>query len=226
MARKHHPDTNPGDKKAEAKFKEVQAAYDVLSDAEKRSMYDRYGTAAFEGMAAAGPRTGAGVDRARADPASNRSISASSLDPARPEERRSTSRPAASLRKSSVACAVVGRGGAPRASGRGRVGIWKRRSTSPSSRPRAAVKRRSRSSAMDVAKSLVVKIPPGVESGAKLRLRGQGEPGEERRPKGDLTIIVQVDPHPYFTRDGRNLSVEVPVTPAEGVLGAKMTSPR
>src|SRR5947199_5529300 len=57
MARKHHPDVNPGDKKAEAKFKEAQQAYDVLSDAEKRALYDRYGKAAFEGMAAAGPRT-------------------------------------------------------------------------------------------------------------------------------------------------------------------------
>src|SRR5262249_54177255 len=59
QARKYHPDVNPGDKKAEAKFKEVQQAYDILSDAEKRSLYDRYGTAAFEGMAAAGPRSGA-----------------------------------------------------------------------------------------------------------------------------------------------------------------------
>src|SRR5215467_10549712 len=58
LARKHHPDVNPGDKKAEAKFKEAQEAYDILSDAEKRSLYDRYGHAAFEGMAA-GPRTSA-----------------------------------------------------------------------------------------------------------------------------------------------------------------------
>src|SRR5207248_7989264 len=59
LARKHHPDVNPGDKKAEAKFKEAQQAYDILSDPEKRSLYDRYGNAAFEGMAAAGPRTNA-----------------------------------------------------------------------------------------------------------------------------------------------------------------------
>src|SRR5262249_46332044 len=59
LARKYHPDVNPGDKTAEAKFKEVQQAYDVLSEPEKRSRYDRFGDAAFEGMAAAGPRTGA-----------------------------------------------------------------------------------------------------------------------------------------------------------------------
>src|SRR3954471_10834945 len=59
LARTHHPDVNPGDKTAESKFKEAQQAYDILSDAEKRSLYDRYGKAAFEGMAAAGPRAGA-----------------------------------------------------------------------------------------------------------------------------------------------------------------------
>src|SRR4051794_25297307 len=58
QARKHHPDVNPGDKKAEAKFKAAQQAYDVLSDAEKRALYDRYGRAGVEGMAA-GPRAGA-----------------------------------------------------------------------------------------------------------------------------------------------------------------------
>src|SRR6187551_3514645 len=59
LARQHHPDVNPGDKTAEARFKEAQQAYDVLSDAEKRSLYDRYGKAGFEGMAASGPRSGA-----------------------------------------------------------------------------------------------------------------------------------------------------------------------
>src|SRR6266540_877486 len=69
LARKYHPDVNPGDKTAEAKFKEAQQAYDVLSDAEKRALYDRYGTAAFEGMAAAGPRSGASEWTSRqADP--------------------------------------------------------------------------------------------------------------------------------------------------------------
>src|SRR3954467_15382307 len=59
LARKYHPDVNPGDKTAEGKFKEAQQAYDILSDPEKRSLYDRYGHAAFEGRGAAGPRSGA-----------------------------------------------------------------------------------------------------------------------------------------------------------------------
>src|SRR3954452_16468385 len=59
LARKYHPDVNPGDKKAEANFKEAQSAYDILSDAEKRAVYDRYGRAGFEGIRPAAPRAGA-----------------------------------------------------------------------------------------------------------------------------------------------------------------------
>ena len=74
MARKHHPDVNPGDKTAEGKFKEVQQAYDILSEPEKRALYDRYGTAAFEGMAAAGPRTSASEWTARFGEPGNETI--------------------------------------------------------------------------------------------------------------------------------------------------------
>ena len=75
------------------------------------------------------------------------------------------------------------------------------------------------------AESLVVKIPPGIDTGAKLRLKGQGEPGTKSTPAGDLTITVQVEPHPYFKRDGQNLQVEVPITIGEAVLGAKIEVP-
>src|SRR5262249_6273932 len=73
--------------------------------------------------------------------------------------------------------------------------------------------------------ALVVKIPPGIESGAKLRLRGQGEASEAGAARGDLTITVTVQPHPYFTREGRKLLVEVPITVAVAVLGAKVEVP-
>src|SRR4051795_5475793 len=65
LARKHHPDVNPGDKKSEASFKEVQKAYDVLSDPEKRSLFDQVGPSAFDGTSA-GPRSGAAEWAARA----------------------------------------------------------------------------------------------------------------------------------------------------------------
>jgi DnaJ-class molecular chaperone len=73
--------------------------------------------------------------------------------------------------------------------------------------------------------SLVVKIPPGVDTGSKLRLRGQGEADSPGGPRGDLLITIQVEPHPYYTRDGRNLVVEAPVSAAEAILGAKIEVP-
>jgi DnaJ-class molecular chaperone len=73
--------------------------------------------------------------------------------------------------------------------------------------------------------SLVVKIPPGIDTGAKLRLKGQGEPGTKNSPAGDLTITVQVEPHSYFKREGQNLQVEVPISLGEAVLGAKIDVP-
>jgi DnaJ-class molecular chaperone len=73
--------------------------------------------------------------------------------------------------------------------------------------------------------SLVVKIPPGIDTGAKLRLKGQGETGGKGMPAGDLTITVHVDPHHYFKREGQNLQVEVPITVSEAILGAKIDAP-
>jgi DnaJ-class molecular chaperone len=73
--------------------------------------------------------------------------------------------------------------------------------------------------------TLTVKIPPGTDSGARLRLRGRGEPGDSGAPAGDLIIQVEVAPHPYFTRDGRDLQVEVPISLDEAVLGARIDVP-
>jgi DnaJ-class molecular chaperone len=73
--------------------------------------------------------------------------------------------------------------------------------------------------------TLEIKIPPGTESGRKLRLKGRGGSGEKGAPPGDLTITVEVQPHPYFQRDGANLSIEVPIAIDEAVLGAKIEVP-
>jgi DnaJ-class molecular chaperone len=73
--------------------------------------------------------------------------------------------------------------------------------------------------------NLVVKIPPGVDTGSKLRLKGQGEPGPKGGQPGDLTIVITVEPHTYFKREGRNLLVEVPITVAEAILGARIDVP-
>jgi curved DNA-binding protein len=232
QARKNHPDVNPGDKKAEARFKEAQQAYDILSDAEKRALYDRYGRAAFKGMAAAGPRTSAQDWTHRTGGPGFESFDFSEFfGPG----------------------GAAGAGAGPTVEPEGGAGIFEeligrmrggragRRPGSPMGpRPGRNLEAtlaipfltavRGGETTIDIERdhrreSLVVKIPPGIESGAKLRLRGQGEPGEKGAPNGDLTILVTVESHPFFSRDGRNLTVEVPITLSEAVLGARVDVP-
>ncbi|WP_165245091.1 DnaJ C-terminal domain-containing protein [Paludisphaera soli] len=223
LARQYHPDVNPGDKTAEKNFKEVQQAYDVLSDQEKRSMYDRYGAAGFEGMGAAGPRTSASEWTARFGQPGQETVDFSEF------------------------FGGFGQGGGG-AGGEGGSGLFedllgRMRGGKAAGRPRAGrdveaslsvpflTAVRGGQTSIEVQRgdgrreSLVVKIPPGVDEGSKLRLKGQGEPGPKGSPAGDLTIVLAIEPHPYYKREGRDLLVEVPLTVAEAVLGAKVEVP-
>ncbi len=226
LARKLHPDVNPGDKTAEAKFKEVQQAYDILSEPEKRSRYDRFGDAAFEGMAAAGPRAGAQDFTFRFGEPGFENVDFSQF------------------------FGSMGRGGHAATDEEDETGggglfedlLGRMRSGRPG-RPRAGrpmeahltipflTAVRGGETTIEVQRAdgqtetLVVKIPPGVETGSKVRLKGRGEPGPKGAPAGDLIIRLTVQPHPYFRREGRDLIVEVPITVGEAILGAKIDVP-
>ncbi|MFO0892926.1 MAG: DnaJ C-terminal domain-containing protein [Isosphaeraceae bacterium] len=226
MARKYHPDVNPGDKSAEKKFKEVQQAYDVLSDPEKRALYDRYGTAAFEGMGAAGPRTSASEWTARFGEPGQETIDFSEFfgpfsGPGQ------DAGGAGGAGGAGIFEELLGRMRAPRGSARPRGG----RSLEAQLTIPFLTAVRGGETSISVQRedgkqeSLVVKIPPGVDTGAKLRLKGQGEPGPKGGQRGDLTIQITVEPHPYFKRDGRDLTVEVPISIAEAVMGARIDVP-
>ena len=220
LARKHHPDVNPGDKSAEAKFKELQQAYDVLADQEKRARYDRYGHAAFEGMAAAGPRASATEWASRYGEPGFDSVDLSDLLGSFGGAH------AGEQAGHSIFEDLMGRVRGGR-SGRQRTG----RTLEASLTIPFLTAVRGGETTIEIQRgtgkheSLVVKIPPGIDTGAKLRLKGQGEPGTKGTPAGDLTIIVDVQPHPYFKREGRNLQVEVPITVSEAILGAKIDVP-
>jgi DnaJ-class molecular chaperone len=73
--------------------------------------------------------------------------------------------------------------------------------------------------------TLAVKVPAGTDNGSRLRLKGKGAPGAHGGPAGSLTVTVEVEPHAYFTREGRDLVVEVPITIAEAALGGKVDVP-
>jgi curved DNA-binding protein len=221
LARKYHPDVNPGDKSAEGRFKEVQSAYDILADQEKRALYDRHGRAAFEGMAASGPRANSTEWASRFGEPGFENIDISDLIGSFGSGGRGEDAGNASIFED-----LMGRvrGGRP---GRQRGG---RTLEAHLSIPfLTAVKGGETTIEVQRAngktESLVVKIPPGIDTGAKLRLKGQGEPGSKGAPAGDLTITIEVEPHPYFKRDGQNLQVEVPISVAEAILGAKVDVP-
>ncbi len=208
LARQYHPDRNPGDKQAEARFKEVQEAYDVLSDKSKQTQYDRFGFAGAN--AHGGPGGPGGFNWGGGGGPGNFEFQG---DPeAAAEMFRDLFGGAGSFED------LLGsrqRGGRRRTARPEPAGAVEAEATIPFQA--AAV---GGTVALHVGdRQLDVKIPAGVEDGQKLRLRGQGPHGE------DLLLKLHVAPHPYFRREGNNVVVEVPLSLAEAVLGAKVDVP-
>ena len=217
LAKKYHPDHNQGDPSAEEKFKEVQQAYQILHDPEKRAEYDRFGEA--------------GVGRWATDPRGQRVYQwggHSSVDVNDLEDLFS----------------AFGGGGDARASvfdqffggfGRGQArrpmaerGADETRSillTFDQMIHGAVVTVHLSSPQEGRSETLDVKIPPGVEEGQKIRVAGKGHPGRDAGSPGDFYLVCSIQPHPYFTRQGADLYVEVPVTVTEASLGAKIEVP-
>lgn len=219
LARKYHPDVNPGDKTAEAKFKEAQSAYDVLSDPEARKRYDMFGHAGLQG-GAAGPR-----ESAHQWSASQAGPGFENID-FRQFFGGGVEAPEAG---GGMFDDLLGRFGGGRA-GR-RAGPRRGADLEASLSIPFTTAVQGGPTTIDFAResgaheSLEVRIPPGTDNGAKLRLKGRGLPGEANSPAGDLTITVSVQPHPYFRREGNDLLVDLPITISEAVLGAKVEVP-
>ena len=203
LARNYHPDLHPGDKQAEAKFKELQEAYDVIGDADKRGQYDRFGSAAFE-QGGPGPRSRTYSWSGQGGPSEGAGFAGF---------------------EDVLGGLFGGRG----AKGGGRFAEF------PGEDIEAEISIPFRVAVLggdiDVElsgptrKKLSIKIPPEVADGARLRLAGKGAAGSAGGRPGDLYVHVQVQPHPYFTRKGADLYVEVPITIAEASLGATIDVP-
>ena len=225
LARKYHPDMNPNDKTAKRKFQQVQRAFDVLNDAEKREMYDRYGSS-FETMGAGGPR--AGPSWGGGPGAGPGGFGAEGFDFSQFFGERFGQEPAGGF-------------GDIFTQFRGAAGSKPRGPTSAAPRRGADIHHElqipfqtsitggevqltlRRNSGK--AETIAVKIPAGIEDGKKIRVRGQGEPGPRGGTAGDILITIRVAAHPCFQRRGNNLHVQVPVTLAEAALGAKVDVP-
>ena len=212
LARKYHPDVNPNDKSAEEKFKEINEAYEVLSDADKRKRYDELG-ANWKSGADFTPPPGARNGRV------NFTDFADGFGGAR----------SASDFSDFFESLFGGRGSA-RSSADFRMPAQDIEAEISLTLEEAhrGVKRNItlQSSGTDRMKSLEVTILPGVREGTVIRLAGQGEPGANGGPPGDLYLHVRIEPHPLFEIVGdADVQIEFPVAPWEAALGAKVTVP-
>ena len=207
LAKEFHPDLNPGKPAAEERFKAVSSAYDLLSDPEKRARYDR-GEIDESGV----ERPPRSYYRGYAEGAEGRKY--------QPEGEMDLG----DLEDLFAAFGSAGRG----RRGRGGEGFKARGGdrvyTLTVDFAQAATGGKQRLS-LAPEQWLDVTIPPGINDGQVLRLRGKGGPGLGGGPAGDALIEVHVAPHPLFRRDGDNIQIELPVSLAEAVLGARVTVP-
>ncbi len=209
LARQYHPDSNPGDAKAEARFKEISEAYSVLSDAALREEYDQIRAMGSGARFSAGGAGNQGFDDIFRGFGRGGRASASDFD--------------------DILGNLFGGGrfGQPSGGYGGFGGPTKGGDITANTTLDflTAIRGDTVSLRMADGREVKVKIPAGVSDGQKIRLKGKGQPSPDGGEAGDLVITVSVRPHPVFTREGLNLRVDVPVTFAEAALGATIEVP-
>lgn len=212
LAKQYHPDHNPGDKGAEEKFKALNEAFEVLSDVKKRRMYDEFGDDAAK----------MGWDEAKAEQfRAYRSGPRQSAGGGFPGGFSGDGGQQVDFE--SILSEMFGqqrRGGARRAAPRAGGDVQASLEVSLADAVLGAEKQFTLQG-----HRLSVKIPAGVENGSRVRLTGQGEPGERGGPPGDLFLDITVAEHPLVRREGSDLFLDLPVTVGEAALGAEIKVP-
>jgi molecular chaperone DnaJ len=261
LALKYHPDRNPDDPNAEESFKEASEAYSVLSDAQKRAAYDRYGHAGLQGSGAAAggfnPETfadfsdilgdffgfgdlfgGGGRRRSRAhrgeDVRYDLEISFEEAVFGMSAEIQVPRMEACDRCNGGGSEPGSGPTTCPTCHGRGEIlynqGFLSVRRTCSTCGGAGKIIRNPCSQCRgqgytQVQRKLKVNIPPGVDNGTRLRLTGEGQPGTNGGPVGDLYVFLKVREHAYFERHESDLHVTVPVNVGQAALGAEIDVP-
>jgi molecular chaperone DnaJ len=255
LALKYHPDRNPGDAEAEEHFKEASEAYAVLSDADKRAQYDRFGHAGLGG--AAGPSIDPndvfsqfgsifeelfGGTRSRDPNAPQRgqdlqkqivvpfryAVEGGEYELEITRDRTCTTCNGSGARPgtSPITCTTCG--------GRGQVlqrqGIFTIQTTCPTCRGAGKIIREKCESChgrgtVRESTTVKVRIPPGIESNQRLRIRNEGNPGTNGGPRGDLYLLIQVEQSEHFERDGADLHLPLHVHFTRAALGGQVRVP-
>jgi DnaJ-class molecular chaperone len=215
LARQYHPDVNPNNKEAEEHFKEINEAYEVLSDPEKRRQYDEMGAdrERYEQYQRAGPQAQGGrgfrTQRMRTE----------DLDDLFGNES-----PYSDFFEQLFGRGGQARGGGPPRPQRGpdleaEVEVTLAEAAHGTTRVLRVAGEDGRS------RQLEVRIPLGVRSGTRVRVAGQGESGRAGGPRGDVYLVVQVLPHPLFEREGDDLHLRTPVALTTMLLGGEAAIP-
>ena len=210
LAKRYHPDMNPGDKRAEEKFKEILEAYEVLSDTEKKSTYDMFGASGFH--------RGAGNSRSRGFQGSpGVEFGFGGFDGiedifedlfgqmGRGRRQRRQQKPRRG--KDSEHTLVIDFDTAIKGGFRD-----------------ITITKESRGVTQGV-ETIRVKIPEGVHEGSRIRISGKGQPGMANGTAGDLYLKVKVRPHPLFNRKKDDIYIDLPITIYEAIIGAKISVP-
>ncbi|MGB5973944.1 MAG: DnaJ C-terminal domain-containing protein [Nodosilinea sp.] len=232
LARKYHPDVNPGDQTAEAKFKEVSEAYEVLSDVDKRKKYDQYGQY-WQQASRAGAGSAYGSPFSAPSDGSSFDFSAyGSFDEFINELLGRFATPGGAGRSSYSYGTPGGTSGRTSGGTPGSTGFGYDTASSQSFDQEANI-RLTFSEAFHGAQkrlrigndSIEVRIPPGAKQGSKIRLKGKGPMNPYSKQPADIYLVVQLDSHSFFKLEGDSLTAEVPITPDEAVLGGKIDVP-
>ncbi len=224
LARQYHPDVNPGDKAAEAKFKDINEANEALSDPEKRKLYDQFGSQYQQHQRSGGNPNDFWQQWGGSQQRSTRTMNPEDLQD------------------------IFGAGGASSffesvfVAGRGqqRAGGFQQGGFGNFNQAQMAQKGRDIEQAIDLTieeaftgttralqfgdgRSIEVKIPQGVDTGSKVRIKGKGQPSYNGGQTGNLYLVVNILPHAQYERDGDNLTVTIPVDLYTAVLGGTVT---
>jgi DnaJ-class molecular chaperone len=221
LAKKHHPDTKGGDTAAKKRFQEISAAHDILGDKEKRAKFDAGQIDAGGNPRGFDPRAhgfqggpfgqGGGQGGGPGDfhftwTDQGRGHEGDAAEGFRPEDL--------------FADLLGGLGGRGRGRAQPRAGQEFVVQTTVSFEE--AAHGGTRRVVLPNGEQIDVKIPPGLKDGQQIRLKGRGGAGKSGGPPGDVMIHVAVAPHPYFTRDGQDLKIDLPISLKEAVLGGKV----
>ena len=258
LAMKYHPDRNPDDKEAETAFKECTEAYEVLSDLQKRKIYDTYGHDGLKNSGYQGPSnfedmfsglgdlfgdlfSGGGRARPRRNGPQAGNDLRYDIEITFMEAVHGISKEVDINRRDTCwTCEGSGcrpghqRDTCPSCHGRGQVirsqGFFQVSSTCPQCHGEGEIVSEpcndcNGSGLISKSKKVSLKIPAGVDTGAQMRLRGEGEGGRRGGPSGDLYVVIHVQEHEFFKRDRQTIFCEFPVTMAQAALGCKVDVP-